>query len=262
MSRAIALLYGVLCYLVFLVAFLYAIGFVGNLVVPKSIDSSEPGAFWPSLLVNLGLLGLFAVQHSVMARPGFKRWWTRIVPQPVERSTYVLFASLALILLYWQWRPLPEVVWSVESGAGRAVLWTLFALGWGLVLVSTFMISHAHLFGVKQVHQYWRRQEAALPGFQTPGLYRYLRHPIMAGFLIAFWATPVMTVGHLVFALATSGYILVAVQLEERDLVHAFGERYQAYRERVPMFIPRPRRSPGRGDLSGNAPAPRPVHPA
>lgn len=259
MSRSIALLYGALCYLIFLVTFLYAIGFVGNLVVPKTIDSGEPGAFWPSLLVNLGLLGVFAVQHSVMARPGFKRWWTRIVPEPVERSTYVLFASLALLLLYWQWRPLPEVVWAVEDGVGRALLWGLFALGWGLVLVSTFMISHAHLFGVKQVHQYWRRQEPALPGFQTPGLYRYLRHPIMAGFFIAFWATPVMTVGHLLFALATTGYILIAVQLEERDLVQAFGERYQAYRQRVPMFVPRPRRQPQHGDSSGSSPVTGPI---
>lgn len=244
MTRTLALLYGFLCYVVFLFAFVYAIGFVGNLVVPKSIDSGEAGAFWPSLLVNLGLLGLFAVQHSVMARPGFKRWWTRFVPEPVERSTYVLFASLALLLLYWQWRPLPEVVWSVEHEVGRAVLWALFGLGWGLVLLSTFMISHAHLFGVKQVHAFWRRKQPASPGFQTPGLYRHMRHPIMAGFFVAFWATPAMTVGHLVFALATTGYILIAVQLEERDLVRAFGERYEAYRRQVPMFVPRPGRAP------------------
>lgn len=244
MKRAAALLYGVASYLVFLVAFLYAIGFTGNLVVPKSIDSGAPGAFWPSLVIDLGLLGLFAVQHSVMARPGFKRWWTRFVPEPIERSTYVLFASLALLLLYWQWRPLPGIVWSVGDGPGRIALWALFGLGWGLVLVATFMISHAHLFGVKQVHQYWRRSAPSDPGFQTPGLYRHVRHPIMTGFFIAFWATPAMTVGHLVFALATAGYILVALQLEERDLVRFFGERYDAYRRRVPMFVPRLRRQP------------------
>lgn len=242
MKRIVSLLYGLVSYLVFLFAFAYAIGFVGNLVVPKSIDSGAAGAFWPSLLIDLGLLGLFAVQHSVMARPGFKRWWTRFVPEPVERSTYVLFASLALLLLYGLWQPLPEVVWSVEHEAGRAVLWALFGLGWSLVFVATFMISHAHLFGVKQVHEYWRGDEPAAPGFQTPGLYRHVRHPIMVGFLIAFWATPEMTVGHLVFALATTGYILIALQFEERDLVRAFGERYEAYRRRVPMFVPRPGR--------------------
>lgn len=242
MKRAAALLYGTICYLVFLVAFVYAIGFVGNLVVPKSIDSGEIGAFWPSLLINLGLLGLFAVQHSVMARPGFKRWWTKFVPAPVERSTYVLFSSLALFLLYWQWQPLPGIVWSVEQEIGRVVLWSLFGLGWGLVLVSTFMISHAHLFGLKQVHRFWRRSAPAAPGFQTPGLYRHLRHPIMAGFVVAFWATPDMSVGHLVFALATTGYILIAVRFEERDLVRAYGEQYEAYRNRVPMLFPVSRR--------------------
>lgn len=256
MTRPLALLYGLACYVVFLFAFAYAIGFVGNLVVPRSIDSGEVGAFWPSLLVNVGLLGLFAVQHSVMARPAFKRWWTRFVPEPVERSTYVLFASLALLLLYWQWRPLPGVVWSVEHEAGRAVLWALFGIGWGLVLLSTFMISHAHLFGVKQVHTFWRREIPASPGFQTPGLYRHMRHPIMTGFLIAFWATPVMTVGHLVFALATTGYILIALQLEERDLVAAFGARYEAYRRRVPMFVPTPGRTPTDGTAAAPAQPP------
>lgn len=237
--RIAVFIYGLISYLVFFISFLYAIGFVGNIAVPKSIDSGTAGALWPSLLINLGLLTFFALQHSGMARPGFKRWWTRIIPEPIERSTYVLFASLALILLMGLWQPMPAVVWSVEAEAGRIGLWALYGLGWGLVLVATFMISHAHLFGVKQVHQYWRGEEPAEPGFQTPGLYRYLRHPIMLGFLIAFWATPRMTVGHLVFALATTGYILVALRLEERDLVEAFGEKYRAYRERVPMFIPR-----------------------
>lgn len=239
MRRVAVFIYGLISYLIFFVSFLYAIGFVGNIAVPKSIDSGAAGALWPSLLVNLGLLGLFGLQHSGMARPGFKRWWTKIIPEPIERSTYVLFASSALILLMWLWQPMPAVVWSVEVEAGRTALWVLYGLGWGLVLVATFMISHAHLFGVKQVHRHWRGEEPAEPGFQTPGLYRYLRHPIMLGFLIAFWATPRMTVGHLVFALATTGYILVALRLEERDLVEAFGEKYRAYRERVPMFIPR-----------------------
>ena len=240
MKRTVFLLYGLASYLIFLVTFLYAIGFVGNLIVPKSIDAGVAGPFWTSLLINAALLGLFAVQHSGMARPAFKKRWTQIVPKPIERSTYVLFSSLALILLYWQWQPLPEVVWSVQSEPGRTVLWGLFGFGWALVLVATFMISHAHLFGVTQVHTFWRRREPEDPGFQTPGLYRMMRHPIMAGFFIAFWATPEMTTGHLIFSVATSGYILIALQLEERDLVRAFGRRYEQYRQRVPMFVPRP----------------------
>lgn len=242
MKRIAFFLYGVICYGIFFATFAYAIGFVGNLVVPRSIDSGAAGAFWPSLLVDLGLLSLFALQHSGMARPGFKRWWTRFVPKPVERSTYVLFASLSLVLLFGLWQPLPHPVWHVTQAPGRLVLWTFFGLGWGLVLAGTFMISHAHLFGVKQVYQHWRGREPVEPGFQTPGLYRHVRHPIMAGFLIAFWATPSMTVGHLVYALATTGYILIALQLEERDLIRAFGAAYEAYRRRVPRFIPRLKR--------------------
>lgn len=240
MKRVLAFIYGAICYLVFFLSFVYAIGFIGNLVVPKSIDSGAASGFWPSLFVNLGLLALFGLQHSGMARPGFKRWWTKIVPQPVERSTYVLFASLALILLMALWQPMPTVVWNVDGEAGQIVLWTLYGLGWGLVLAATFMISHAHLFGVKQVHEYLNELEPSEPGFQTPGLYRYIRHPILAGFFITFWATPRMTAGHLVFALATTGYILVAVRLEERDLIAVFGEKYRKYRRRVPMLIPWP----------------------
>ncbi len=245
MSRKVAFVYGLVSYGVFLGAFLYAIGFVGNLLVPKSIDTGALVPFWQALLVNALLLGLFAVQHSGMARPGFKRWWTRIVPRPVERSTYVLLASLALILLFWQWRPLPAVVWDVQSAWARWLLWALFGIGWGIVLLATFMISHAHLFGLKQVYQHLRREEPSTMAFQTPGLYRYLRHPIMLGFFIAFWATPTMTVGHLIFAIATTGYILLALQLEERDLLHRFGQSYQDYRQRVPMFFPLPRRDAG-----------------
>ena len=239
MTKMLAFAYGAVSYLIFLGTFLYAIGFVGNLVVPKSIDSGAGGAFWPSVLVNVGLLGLFGVQHSVMARPAFKRWWTRIVPESVERSTYVLFSSLALVLLFWLWRPLPDVVWAIDGTFGRAVAWSLFGLGWALVLVSTFMISHSHLFGLKQVAERLKGRRISDPTFQTPGLYRHVRHPIMLGFFIAFWATPTMTVGHLLFAGVTTAYVLVALQLEERDLVERFGERYERYRERVPMLVPR-----------------------
>ncbi len=246
MGRILAFLYGLVNYVVFLAVFLYAIAFVGDFAVPKTIDSGGPtGAFWPSLLINAGLLGLFAVQHSVMARKGFKRWWTKIVPEPIERSTYVLFTNAVLILLFWQWRPLTDVVWTVEVVWGQWVLWGLFGFGWVLVLGATFAISHAHLFGVEQVYRYMREEEeASAPGFQVPRLYRYVRHPLVLGFLIAFWATPEMTVGHLVFALATTGYSLVGLYLEERDLVARFGDDYRRYRKRVPMILPWPTQKP------------------
>ena len=239
MRKILVFGYGIGCYLLFLATFLYAIGFVGNLFVPKSIDSGAPGPFWLSVSINVALLGLFGIQHSVMARPKFKQWWTKIVPVPIERSTYVLAASLTLIVLFWQWRPLPQIVWSVHSDVGRMALWSLCGLGWSLVLISTFLISHAHLFGVSQVHAYLRRKQLSEPDFQTPSLYRYVRHPMQAGFLIAFWATPLMTGGRLVFALVTTVYILAALQLEERDLIRFFGRRYEAYRESVPMLIPK-----------------------
>lgn len=239
MSRILSFLYGLVNYVIFLAVFLYAIAFVGDFWVPRTIDSGGPEtAFWPALFINAGLLGLFAVQHSGMARQGFKDWWTNIVPEPIERSTYVLFTNVVLILLFWQWRPLTDVIWQVDAAWGQYALWGLFGLGWGLVLIATFMISHAHLFGVKQVYEHMQGEVLSHPDFQTPGLYRYVRHPLLLGFLIAFWATPHMTVGHLGFAVATTGYCFVGLYLEERDLLARFGEQYRRYRERVPMIVP------------------------
>jgi methanethiol S-methyltransferase len=237
----IGIFYGVASYVVFLATFLYAIGFIGNFLVPKSIDVGVQSGMAPSLAVNAMLLGLFAVQHSVMARPGFKRWWTRIVPPPVERSTFVLLASLVLCLLFWQWRPLPQPIWST-SGAAHLALAVGYAVGWLIVLLSTFMLSHFELFGLAQVWRALARRTAPSPTLQRTGLYRLVRHPIMLGFLIAFWSAPVMTVGRLVFAAACTGYIFLGIQFEERDLTAALGEPYQQYRREVGMLLPSPRR--------------------
>ena len=241
MKRWLILIYGVACYAVFFATFLYAIGFVGNLWVPKSMDSARETSVTVALAINLGLLALFALQHSVMARPAFKRAWTRLIPDSAERSTYTLLSSLALILLFWQWRPLGGVVWEIENGIGRAFMYAAFAFGWGLVLVSTFLINHFDLFGLRQVWLQFRgRAYRPLP-FRTPGPYRLVRHPLYVGWFFAFWATPTMTVTHLVFALMTTAYILIAIRLEERDLIDALPE-YAQYRREVPMLLPqRPR---------------------
>jgi len=241
MTRILAALYGLVAYVIFLGTFLYAIGFVGNLIVPKAIDGGPPAPLPTALAVDVVLLGIFAVQHSLMARPFFKRWWTRIVPVPIERSTYVLLASGALLLLYWQWRPIATPVWEVTGGFAVAMT-IVFWIGWLTVLVSTFLISHFELFGLRQVWLHLRRVEPGAMAFKTPLLYGFVRHPIYLGFILAFWAAPRMTAGHLLFAAATTAYILIAIQLEERDLITMFGDDYSAYRKRVSMLVPLPPR--------------------
>jgi methanethiol S-methyltransferase len=243
MFGILTLAYGAVSYVVFFGTFVYAIGFLGNLVVPKSLDSGAAEPWTSALLINLGLLSLFAVQHSVMARPGFKRLITRILPHSIERSTYVLASSLALILLFWQWRPLGGVIWDVENVIGRALLIGGFAFGWALVLVTTFVINHFDLFGLRQTWRAFRGQSQSPVGFATPILYRVVRHPLYVGWFFAFWCTPTMTITHLLFAVVTTAYILIAIQFEERDLMSAHPE-YAEYRRQVPMIVPvlRPQR--------------------
>jgi protein-S-isoprenylcysteine O-methyltransferase Ste14 len=238
MKKVSAFIYGVFSYAVFFISFIYAIGFVGNMAVPKGIDSGTETSLPESLIVNLILLGLFAVQHTIMARPAFKRWWTKIIPKEVERSTFVLAASLLLLLLYWQWRPMTGVVWSVEHSLGSMMLTTIFWLGWIMALLSTFMINHFDLFGLRQVYLALCNRDYSAIDFKTTMLYKVVRHPIMLGFIIAFWATPHMTTGHLLFAIGTTLYIFIGIQFEEHDLKTDSESDYEEYRRRVPMLIP------------------------
>lgn len=236
------LIYGILCYAAFVASFLYAIGFVGNLAVPKSIDSAPSAPLAAALPVNAVLLGLFALQHSLMARPGFKAWWTRRVPRPLERSTYVLVSSLVLGLLFWQWQAMTGVIWQVESRAGRGGLNALFWLGWLLALWSTFMLSHCELFGLRQVWLRLRGVNYTPVPFNAGALYQFVRHPLMLGFLIGFWAAPTMTLGHLLFSTAMTAYVFIGIFFEERDLAAAHGTAFEQYRNDVPMIFPAPGR--------------------
>ncbi|HTQ15117.1 MAG TPA: isoprenylcysteine carboxylmethyltransferase family protein [Rhizomicrobium sp.] len=242
MGGLFALLYGVVAYVAFLATFLYAIAFIGDLPVPKTIDSGPAGALWPSVVIDAILLGIFAVQHSVMARQGFKRVWTRLVPPAVERTTYVLASTLALALILWKWQPLPQDVWLVTNPVAAQILMALFWAGWAILFISTFLINHFDLFGLQQVYARFRGSEVRPPEFRTPLFYRVVRHPLYLGFLISFWATPRMTLGHLLFSVATTGYIFIGMLLEERDLEAHFGERYVTYKRSVSMILPLPRR--------------------
>lgn len=238
MGRFIALLYGVLSYLMFLVVILYAIGFVSGLVVPKTIDGGAAGSLPAAIVIDLALMSIFALQHSVMARKRFKAWWTQFVPKSVERSTYVLLANLVLALLFWQWRPIPDALWRIDNPHIAAAVTALGLLGWLIVLTSTFLINHFELFGLHQVANNLAGRPMPEPRFRTPLYYKLVRHPLYLGFIIAFWAAPSMTVGHLLFAAATTAYILIGIQLEERDLIDLFGDDYRRYRARVAMLAP------------------------
>jgi protein-S-isoprenylcysteine O-methyltransferase Ste14 len=244
MSRGLFPAYGVIAYLLFFAAILYGIGFVGDLgLVPKGINDGKPATVLHAVIVNVLLLLLFAVQHNVMARPWFKNWWTRFVSPPIERSTYVAFASLILMWLYWQWRPIPEVIWRVENATGRSVLWAVYFAGWALVFYSSFVIDHFELFGLKQVWRHFCGEVHTTAPFSERSLYRWVRHPLMLGFLLAFWSAPTMTLGRLLFAAVTTLWILFSIQLEERDLAHFLGNSYDEYRARTPMLLPLPRSS-------------------
>jgi len=252
-KRIAIFLYGVASYAIFFVTYLYAIGFVGNFAVPRTLDGTPTTSFTTALLVNLGLLGVFALQHSVMARPAFKRWFTKRVPVSAERSTYVLLSSLALIALFAWWQPLGGMVWTVTDSTARGVLWGAFAFGWLLVLVSTFLINHFDLFGLRQVWLQLVGRPYTDLAFGTPGPYRLVRHPLYVGWFFAFWATPTMSMSHLVFAIASTGYILVAIQFEERDLIAHHGKAYEDYRKHVPMLIPFTRRAYDRRQVTVRA---------
>jgi protein-S-isoprenylcysteine O-methyltransferase Ste14 len=239
MKRTAILIYGFISYAIFFATFLYAVGFIGNLVVPKSVDTGTQAGWAAAVAINAGLLALFAVQHSVMARPFFKRWITRYIPQPAERSTYVLASSVAFIVLFWAWRPMPEMVFSVADETARAVVTAVFLGGVSLVLYSTFLIDHFDLFGLRQVVLHFRGRAYSEKSFVTPSLYKHIRHPLYVGWFVTFWATPDMSVGHLLLAVATTAYILVAIVFEERDLSDLLGADYRTYRARTPKFVPR-----------------------
>jgi methanethiol S-methyltransferase len=241
--RFFVFIYGIVCYALGVLSLLYLIGFVGNIVVPKTIDSAPMGAVMPAVLVDLILVGLFAFQHSVMARPAFKERWTRLVPKPAERSTYVLFTALVLALLFWQWQPISGVVWNVEGTVGKALLEGLFWLGWVILFASSFMINHFDLFGLRQVYLRLKDRPYQTVPFVQVAFYRFVRHPIMLGVLMGLWATPTMSMGHLLFAAATTAYVFIGIFLEERDTRQALGEPYERYRQETPMIVPHPRRN-------------------
>lgn len=240
MRRVIGFVYGVTSYAIFFVTYLYLIGFLANVVVPKGVDGGIPGATGASLLVNLGLIALFGLQHSVMARPAFKERLTALLPESIERSTFVLASSLVLIVLYWQWRPLPQVIWSLESPFARTLMWGVLLTGFGIALLSTFIIDHFELFGLRQVSRALLSRAARQPSFRVTYLYKFMRHPLYFGMLLGLWGTPDMTLGHLIFATGMSVYVLIGIHFEERDLEVFLGDEYRQYKRRVPMLIPSP----------------------
>lgn len=244
LHRSAVFAYGAASYVVALATFAYIAGFIGNFLVPTQLDGPATGPFWPALLINLALIVLFSLQHSVMARPAFKTWWTRHVPESAERSTYVLFSCLALFVLFAFWQPMGGTIWQVNNQTGKTVLYALYAFGWALLFASTYFINHFDLFGLRQVWLHLRGCEYTALKFGTPILYKYVRHPLYIGWLTIFWATPTMTVAHLVFALGSTVYIFLAIRWEERDLV-TFHPEYEEYRRRVPMFVPRLRAAAG-----------------
>lgn len=250
-NRIAFFVYGLLCYVMFLGVFLYAIGFIGNFIVPTTLDSPLQGSIWSAFLLNVLLLAVFAIQHTGMARPSFKRWWTRFVPEPIERSTYVLFSNIAMILMFWLWQPLGGQIWHIENTILQAVIYSVFGLGWIVVLYSTFLINHFDLFGMRQVWLYLRGRPYTNLNFRIPSLYRYVRHPLYVGWLIVFWSTPTMTIAHLLFALTTTAYILIAIQFEERNLVDSL-PGYAKYCSQVPMLVPSLK---GQVDLTSTSPA-------